>query len=282
MVHPLLRRLDELTRGDLDLSVLHEQLAEPILAMLPRLHVLVVGPGLGRDVRDHTVQAARALFAARRRGMPAVVDADALGTIAAESRAELAGWRECVLTPNVRELENLCARFGVDDDDADARAGPGRRAAPDELRAARCAALARALGGVAVLAKGPADVVSDGRRAISCAAPGAAKRSGGQGDTLTGVLATLLAWRKAYRDRLWPHDGALLRPDGDDADDTVMLCAYAASAVTRECSRLAFAEKGRSMQASDLTDKVHQAFLNVLGEPEEDSPSDADTLSGKM
>jgi ATP-dependent NAD(P)H-hydrate dehydratase len=126
-----------------------------------------------------------------------------------------------------------------------------------------------------VLSKGPVDVVTDGRATLDCSAPGGAKRSGGQGDTLTGVLGTLLAWRKAYRERLWPHDGSLL-PNDDGKDDTMLLCAYAASAITRECSRLAFLDKGRSMQASDLTDKVHEAFLNVLGEPK------ADTLSGKI
>ena len=132
-----------------------------------------------------------------------------------------------------------------------------------------------------MLSKGRVDYVSDGATTLACAAPGAAKRSGGQGDTLAGVLATLLAWREAYRARLWRHDGALLPRDGG-ADGTVLLCAYAASAVARECSRLAFEERGRSMQASDLTDKVHQAFLNVLGEPEEDAPSEADTLMGRM
>lgn len=39
----------------------------------------------------------------------------------------------------------------------------------------------------------------------------------------------------------------------------------------QECSRLAFAKKGRSLQASDLTDEVHKAFLNIFGEVEEAS-----------
>ncbi len=50
-------------------------------------------------------------------------------------------------------------------------------------------------------------------------------------------------------------------------EETMLLCAWAGSAITRECSRLAYHEKGRSMQAGDLTEKVHEAFLNVIGEP---------------
>ena len=34
----------------------------------------------------------------------------------------------------------------------------------------------------------------------------------------------------------------------------------------QECSRLAFAKRGRSLQASDLTEEVHAAFLNLFGE----------------
>lgn len=39
----------------------------------------------------------------------------------------------------------------------------------------------------------------------------------------------------------------------------------------QECSRLAFNKKGRSLQASDLTDEVHTAFTNIFGEDDPDS-----------
>lgn len=32
----------------------------------------------------------------------------------------------------------------------------------------------------------------------------------------------------------------------------------------QECSRLAFEKRGRSLQASDLTDEVHTAFSNLF------------------
>lgn len=56
------------------------------------------------------------------------------------------------------------------------------------------------------------------------------------------------------------------------ADELLIYAAYGGSAITRECSRLAFKESGRSLQASDLTGHVHQAFLDIIGEkPTEES-----------
>jgi len=76
-------------------------------------------------------------------------------------------------------------------------------------------------------------------------------------------LATLLAYRKAYHDKIWDVGTEMSR------SETLALAAYGGSCITRECSKLAFKEKGRSLQASDLTEHVHTAFLNVIGEREE-------------
>jgi len=48
-----------------------------------------------------------------------------------------------------------------------------------------------------------------------------------------------------------------------------LVVAFGGSAITRECSRRAFAKRQRSLQASDLTEEVHDAFLTLIGEPEE-------------
>lgn len=39
----------------------------------------------------------------------------------------------------------------------------------------------------------------------------------------------------------------------------------------QECSRRAFVKMGRSMQASDLTDEVHAAFMEFFGQVDEES-----------
>ena len=54
-----------------------EAMVSLVVAMLPRLHSLVIGPGLGRD--DNVLAAvAQIILAARERGLPLVIDADGL------------------------------------------------------------------------------------------------------------------------------------------------------------------------------------------------------------
>lgn len=248
MVHPLMHQSSG--PGDADADA--ERAAARIVDLLPRLHVLVVGPGIGRDpLMLATV--ARVVRAARDRLMPVVVDADALQLVQRDPGL-VRGYAAAVLTPNVAEFGRLW----------DALA-PSETPCPGET--ARVEALARALGGVTIIQKGRTDFVSNGRTTLAGDVEGGRKRSGGQGDTLTGAVATFLAWRKAYLDRIWD-----IGPDPPlSGDDMVGLAAFGGSAVTRECSRLTFLNKGRSLQASDLTDEVHSAFMRLFGEVDGDS-----------
>ncbi|XDG06782.1 hypothetical protein ABKA04_006397 [Annulohypoxylon sp. FPYF3050] len=221
-------------------------ISKQIIDLLPRLHVLVVGPGLGRDpLMQETC--ARVLAAARERKMPVVLDADALALVTKTPQL-VHGWREVVLTPNVVEFGRLWK--GLKDDDSE-EAGAD---SPQKVEA-----LSRMLGGVTIVQKGARDLISNGDTTLTVDVTGGLKRSGGQGDTLTGSIATMLAWRKAYLDKIWDHDGKL------GEAETLGLAAFGGAAITRECSRLAFKKKGRSLQASDLTDEVYTAFLNLIG-----------------
>ncbi|KAF2806900.1 YjeF domain-containing protein [Mytilinidion resinicola] len=241
MVHPYMRQSKNLAASE---SL--DTVASEVIAMLSRLHVIVIGPGLGRDKLMQDT-CARVIAEARKQGIPFVLDAD--GLFLAQTRPELVdGCKECILTPNVVEFGRLAKAKGVD-------VAEGK---PEEL----CAKLAKAFGGVTIIQKGAKDYISNGTTTLVSEGEGGLKRSGGQGDTLTGSLATLLAYRKAYLDRIWEHEGDLGR------EETLALAAFGGSALTRECSRLAFKEKGRSLQAADLTEHVHQAFLNVIGEKE--------------
>jgi len=132
-----------------------------------------------------------------------------------------------------------------------------------ETRATKlvCEKVAQAYGGPTIIQKGGKDYISNGKFTLVSEGEGGLKRSGGQGDTLTGSLGTLLAYRKAYHDRIWDHDNSL------EPAETLALAAFGGSAITRECSRLAYKDFGRSLQAGDLTNHVHTAFLNTIGEP---------------
>ncbi|KAJ4855268.1 carbohydrate kinase domain-containing protein [Trichoderma breve] len=257
MVHPLMRQSPPQNKTSEDEDSNPDHVARKIIDMLGRLHVLVVGPGLGRDpLMQATV--ARVIRAARESNMPVVLDADALQVVQNDPDV-VRGYKYAVLTPNVVEFKRLCDALKIDVGQQSSETG-------------KVETLAKELGGVTIIQKGYKDFISNGKVTLVSDLEGGKKRSGGQGDTLTGAVATFLGWRKAYLDGLWKdHEQPAL-----DADEMMGLAAFGGSAVTRECSRLAFVKKGRSLQASDLTDEVHTAFMGLFGE--DDGEADAAKL----
>jgi ATP-dependent NAD(P)H-hydrate dehydratase len=157
--------------------------------MLDRLHVVVLGPGLGRDSLMQET-AAHIIKEVRKRKMPLVVDADGLFLV--QNQPDIVkGYASAVLTPNVMEFKRLCDKMGVDPDKVDG----GREKV--------CAELARKFGGVTIIQKGKQDIISNGKETMICDIEGGLKRCGGQGDVLTGCLGTLLAWKKLYSEGVW-------------------------------------------------------------------------------
>ena len=231
MVHPYMRQEKNMGKDETIDSI-----SQNVIAMLDRLHVIVVGPGLGRDpIMQETC--ARVLAEARKKGVAFVLDAD--GLYLAQTRPDLVhGYKNCILTPNVVEFGRLAKSQNID--------------VNAEEKEGLCAKLATALGGVTIIQKGPVDYISNGMETVICSGEGGLKRAGGQGDTLTGSLATLLAYRMAYLDKLWDHENDMT------ADELLTYVAYGGSSITRECSRLAFKEKGRSLQAADAAGRVGQ------------------------
>lgn len=239
MVHPLMR-----TAKSAEPNETASHIASTINDMLPRLHVLVIGPGLGRDpLMQETC--ALVIKAAREQGIPFVLDADGL-LIAINKPGLVDGYKECILTPNVVEFARLCKAKGIEASNEKGDDGEGSKK------------LSNAFGGVTIVQKGGKDYISNGDKIFISDLKGGLKRSGGQGDTLTGSLATFLGWRKAYMDKLWETEG------GFDGDELLALAAFGGSSLTRECSRLAFAKKGRSLQASDLTEEISDAYNNLF------------------
>jgi len=206
--------------GSKDADMDPDHISSPIIEMLDRIHVLVVGPGLGRDpLMQATV--ARVLRAARERRMPVVLDADALQLVQRDP-ALVRGNEMAVLTPNVVEFGRLCDALGV-------TTGEAAEGEPEgDAERAQVEALAKKLEGPTIVQKGMRDLVSDGTTTLVVDLEGGKKRSGGQGDTLTGSIATFLGWRKAYLDGLWEEGGGRL-PE----KELVGLAAFGGSAVTK-------------------------------------------------
>jgi len=249
MVSPILRSTASILAQNSSDPPSGEELAKPILDMFPRVHVLVIGPGLGRDLVTQK-QVKAVIQAARRHDppIPMVLDADALWLIQTDPDV-IKGHKECILTPNVVEFGRLARAVGLDPIQGD----------PAKM----CQELSKTLDGVCILQKGVVDYISQGIDTTISDVKGGLKRSGGQGDTLTGSLGTFLAWRELYHQGLWDIPEPKM-----SREETLLVAAFAGSAITRECSRRAFEKRQRSLQASDLTDEVHNSFLALIGEPE--------------
>ncbi|MEI7743332.1 MAG: NAD(P)H-hydrate dehydratase [Chloroflexota bacterium] len=173
---------------------------EPALAkILDHEHdAIVIGPGLRPSL--NTADLLRLILTAPEEaaGPPAVLDAEALRTLASADEWWRSVTRPCVLTPHAGEFIRLRAGSGHDPaDDGDLNADDGARV--------RAASAAAAEWRQVVVLKGANTVIAgpDGSAAI---APfeNPAMASGGTGDVLAGTIGALLAQGLA------PFDAACL------------------------------------------------------------------------
>jgi len=234
------------------------RLVEQVTSFFPKLHVLVVGPGLGRDplVMEAT---RRILLQAKQQALPLVIDADGLWLVSHAPDvlhdyppAGNGGKGGVVVTPNLIEFARLQAGLtGASVADAlPSREGPQ----PMDVMA-----VARALGGergrVTVLLKGKEDIVADGERWLVVGEEGARRRSGGLGDILAGTMGVLMHWSglalKAQGEEGGGGVTAVCEASRLEARDSVLWACAAASVIARRASRKAFREKRRSMTAPD-------------------------------
>ena len=191
---------------------------------MDRYTAIAVGPGLGR--RPETAEALLLLLdIAKRRGMPLVLDADALNIL-----SEVPDWQAClpagaVLTPHLGELRRLLSW------DSDAE------------RDRRVRALCAAAGCTLVMKGFHTKVFApDGDDLVNTTGnPGLAK--GGSGDVLTGLLGGLLA-----RGYAAPDAAAL----------AVWLHGRAGDLLTEERTAEAYA-------SLDLIDYLHKGFKELYG-----------------
>ncbi|PCH36305.1 Ribokinase-like protein [Wolfiporia cocos MD-104 SS10] len=241
IVHPILR--EDQTPSDVRAT---------LSSLLERLHVLVIGPGLGRE--DYMQEYARmALDIAKEQKMYVVLDADALWMIGRDLSL-IHGYRRAVLTPNVMEFKRLSENAKID---------------PNTPANELAMHISRALGGVTVLQKGKEDIIATNTSSelsgsesteeqLSVDVPGGLKRCGGQGDILSGNVGTLLAWGKCYE-------------GGSYGDKTLptsripLLAAVGGSMVTRTASRRAFLKHGRGVVTQDMLGEIGGAFAEVFG-----------------
>ena len=139
-------------------------MVEDVVEHLEKLHVLVVGPGLGRCPMVLEA-AAQIIEQAKSRNLPIVLDADALFLLTLEPHQSLLkDYDKAIMTPNAMEWKRL-------------------------------AGLEHFWSKATVVQKGKEDSITvNGQVLGTCAEVGGWKRSGGLGDILAGTLGTLVAW----------------------------------------------------------------------------------------
>ena len=141
-----------------------------------RPHVVVLGPGLGD--RPETIEAVKKLiFELVEKKIGLVIDADALKAVQNYSGG-FGGY--AVLTPHRGEFRRL---YG------------GELTGKLEVDGEKVAKLASDLDAT-VLLKAPIDIISDGNNIKYNKTGNPYMSTGGTGDVLSGIVASLLAWTK--------------------------------------------------------------------------------------
>ena len=234
----------------------HEAIRAEMKSIFPRLHSVVIGPGLGRDTHMQNC-GQLAIELAREHDIYIIVDADGLWLVQNDPSVVM-GYSKCILTPNVVEFGRLCEKLQIE-------RGEGR-----EEQAARN--LAKAMKGPTILEKGRVDRITNGDEVLYCDEQGGLKRAGGQGDILSGCLGTFAAWASIYRQQQLKQQSSADVKKQEDWSDIMeipenrlpLLAAYAAAITTRTCSREGFKRCGRAMLADDLLQEVGPAYAKLV------------------
>lgn len=232
--------------------IVYPQLDQPdgpesfIETVLPNLHSLVIGPGLGRakyvpKILDLIVSKAR------EKNLPIVFDADSLFFIN-DNLNLVRGYKNAILTPNVMEFRRLHAAISRE-----------LVLLPSLEEFGECVGesvkyLASHLG-VTILRKGPVDIASDGTNIVTCKEQGSLRRCGGQGDVLSGSLGTFSHWA---------FEAAKNNQLTQCPISWKLIAAIASCKFTRGCSRLAFIKNGRSTTTSDLICEAKNSFESLF------------------
>lgn len=220
----------------------HQTPIKAIKPWLDRLHVIIIGCGLGRDEKNMKT-VVELIGVCRHLKKPLVIDADGLYIIGMKPDL-LKDYPGVILTPNAMEFSRLFKNF-LD-----------RSIQPATIpKAADVKFLADSIGkNVVILHKGAKDIIADGHKAtetVTSALGGSGRRCGGQGDILAGILSVFWWW-------------ALSAGHSDCALSSQITACYGASRMTRECNSATFKIKQRSMLASDMIEQIEPVFAKIF------------------
>ncbi|XP_045909465.1 ATP-dependent (S)-NAD(P)H-hydrate dehydratase isoform X2 [Micropterus dolomieu] len=211
---------------------------EEIEKWLPRLHGLVVGPGLGRE--DLLLKTTKEVIEkSKARDIPIVIDADGLWLVT-QQPSVIQGYQKGILTPNFMEFTRLYEALHHEPMDSS-----------DHQRSVM--QLSAAMGNLTLVLKGEQDFISDGSKVISCSIEGSGRRCGGQGDLLSGSMGVLAHWAHAA------SAVGMIK-----SVNPSVVAAFGACCLTRQCNSQAFQRHGRSTTTSDMIQEIGSAFKKIF------------------
>mmetsp|Transcript_9943 Transcript_9943/g.19710 ORF Transcript_9943/g.19710 Transcript_9943/m.19710 type:complete len:168 (-) Transcript_9943:23-526(-) len=158
-----------------------------------------------------------------------------------------------VITPNIVEFKRVWTAVMRCEEAPQVNCEPSSEAMQevpiDDPSTLPVVMLAQKLG-VTVLLKvkarqGPCDIISDGSITLKVSTPTCSKRVGGQGDLLSGSLATTMHLANKQR-------------------QSIVQAAAAASMLTRTAALHAFREKGWALTCPDILEAYPRAFADCL------------------
>jgi len=217
---------------------------EEISSLLPKLHAIVIGPGLGRN--DRILATVGAIIdRVKELELPMVLDADALYFVS-KCPEIVRGYTKAILTPNAAEFDRLYA--------AVYRSELNKAEDPK----AALLQLSQTLGNITIVRKGYEDIISDGHTVVTCNETGSPRRCGGQGDLLSGSMGIFAHWSQNAFSTNSSSSDLSLQNYGPN-----IVAALGACMLTRRCARLAFQKYARSTTTSDLIVEIRNAFSSL-------------------
>ncbi|KAF2069924.1 hypothetical protein CYY_008753 [Polysphondylium violaceum] len=216
-----------------------------IIPWLLSLHVLIVGPGLGRSSSAWGC-ASEVIKAARNINLPMVLDGDALRLVC-DNLDIIKGYDKVILTPNFGEYKSLSDSVKkMIGDESNSLLKPEQ--------------IALELGNITIVQKGKEDIITDGQQVLSVDEEGMPRRCGGQGDILAGAIGTMYAWSNLYYKYNFSEDAK------ECQYPIAMLSSYAACALVRRSSYLAYQKTKRSTITHDVINHLSQSFEQLFPE----------------
>lgn len=222
-------------------NVIEDRVLPKVMGLINRCDLFVIGPGFGRDylMVKSMIKIIEQIKVANK---PMILDADALYIVSLDPNI-VKNYSKAILTPNLIEFERIGEKLGLPsilkERDSDKIIDTTKQ-------------LSKLLGDVTIIRKGEVEIIATGDDHLVNSARGSSRRVGGQGDTLTGCLATFVNWSYHYQSNYWDI-GATTKLTPNEG---ILLASFAASSIVRHASNKAFKVHGRSMQTSNI-----QSFL---------------------